>query len=106
MLAVTVIAAIVLLAQRSDAAQNAELALAGVKIQLNQLQVAPFRADKSTGGSPELARSLMGTGKEHVARTLVRLRRESPPAELAELAGPLRTDFDALDQIYLIGISG
>jgi len=91
-LGLAAIAAITVLQQRSDAGRDAELALATIKIELNQLQNAPFRADKSTGGSPALARRLMRDGKQRIGDALAELRRQSPPAQLHELSAPLRAD--------------
>jgi diguanylate cyclase (GGDEF)-like protein len=105
-LALTAIATITVLQQRSDASHDAELNLARVKIELNQLQNAPFRADPSTGGSPVMARRLMDGGRQRIARALADLRRQSPPAALDRLAAPLRTDYGALDKVYAIGVSG
>jgi hypothetical protein len=100
------IAAITLLQQRSDSSRDAELKLARVKIDLNQLQTAPFRADPSSGGSPALAHRLMSTGRQRISDTLVDLRRQSPPVALGQLTVPLRADYAALDKIYVIGASG
>jgi diguanylate cyclase (GGDEF)-like protein len=100
------IVAIALLQQRSDASRDAELKLAQVRIELNQLQGAPFRADKSTGGSPAIAQRLMREGKHRITAALADLGRQSPPPALSELKAPLQADFDALDRIYAIGISG
>jgi diguanylate cyclase (GGDEF)-like protein len=105
-LGLAVIAAITLLQQRSDTSRDAELKLAGVKTELNQLQIAPFRANVKTGGSPVVARRQMRTGKHRITEALAELERQSPPPELGQLAAPLRADFVALDQIYAIGISG
>jgi diguanylate cyclase (GGDEF)-like protein len=105
-LGLAAIAAITGLQQRSDAGRDAELALATIKIELNQLQNAPFRADKSTGGSPAVARKLMVTGKRRIAQTLADLRSQSPPAELRELSAPLRANYAEMDEIYAIGVSG
>jgi two-component system cell cycle response regulator len=105
-LGLTAIAAVMLLQQRSDAGRDAELELATVKIELNQLQNAPFRADKGSGGSPVLARKLMDTGKRRISETLAELRRESPPAELDELTAPLRADYAGMEEIYALGASG
>jgi diguanylate cyclase (GGDEF)-like protein len=105
-LGLAVIAAITLLQQRSDTSRDAELKLAGVKTELNQLQIAPFRADVKTGGSPVVARRQMRTGKHRITEALAELQSQSPPPQLGQLAAPLRADFVALDQIYAIGVSG
>jgi diguanylate cyclase (GGDEF)-like protein len=105
-LGLAVIVAIVLLAHRADQARDSQLALAGVKIELNSLQIAPFRADARTGGSPRLARRLIVTGKSRIAGTMTHLQRQSPPRELAAVDGLLRTDYAILDRIYAIGVSG
>jgi diguanylate cyclase (GGDEF)-like protein len=105
-LGLAVIAAITLLQQRSDTSRDAELRLAGVKTDLNQLQIAPFRADVKTGGSPVVARRQMRTGKHRITQALAELQSQSPPPQLGQLAAPLRADFVALDQIYAIGVSG
>jgi diguanylate cyclase (GGDEF)-like protein len=105
-LGVVAIAIIALLAHRTHASRHAELNLVEVKVQLNKLQNAPFRANAQTGGSPELARRLMREGKGRIGATLADLRDEtSPPAQLRSLSGPLRADYAALDRIYALGIT-
>jgi hypothetical protein len=96
-LGLAAIAAITVLQQRSDAGRDAELHLATIKIELNQLQTAPLQADRRTGGSPALTRKLMKTGKQRIGDALADLRRQSPPAELRELSVPLRANYAALD---------
>jgi diguanylate cyclase (GGDEF)-like protein len=98
-LGLAAIAAITVLQQRSDAGRHAELELATLKIELNQLQTAPLRADPGTGGSPVLVRKLMKTGKQRIGDALADLRRQSPPAELGELSVPLRANYAALDKM-------
>jgi diguanylate cyclase (GGDEF)-like protein len=105
-LGLAVIAAITLLQQRSDTSRDAELKLAGVKTELHQLQIAPFRANVKTGGSPVIARRQMRTTKHRITQALAELQRRSAPPQLGQLSAPLRADFAALDQIYAIGISG
>jgi diguanylate cyclase (GGDEF)-like protein len=105
-LGLAVIAAITLLQQVSDTSRDAELKLAGVKTELNQLQGAPFRANVKTGGSPVVARHQMRIGKHRITQALAELQSQSPPPQLGQLAAPLRADFVALDQIYAIGASG
>jgi diguanylate cyclase (GGDEF)-like protein len=100
------IGAITLLQSRASAGRDAQLTLATVKIELNQLQGAPFKAHASTGGSPVVARKLMRTGKRRIATALAALERSSPRAPLNDIAGPLRDDYAALDRIYLLGASG
>jgi hypothetical protein len=58
-LGVIAIGAISFLEHRTHASRHAELSLVEVKVELNQLQTAPFRANADTGGSPALARTLM-----------------------------------------------
>ena len=98
-LGLAAIAAITVLQQRCDAGRHAELELATVKIELNQLQTAPLRVDPGTGGSPVLVRKLMKTGKQRIGDALADLRRKSPPAELRELSVPLRANYAALDKM-------
>ena len=56
------IGAISLQEHRTHASRHSELTLLTVKVELNQLQTAPFRANAHTGGSPALASGLMRTG--------------------------------------------
>ncbi len=105
-LGLTAIGMITLLESRADASRDAQIQLATVEIELNKLQVVPFTADASTGGSPALARELMQTGKRRVGDRLGDLERGSPPAALLEVSGPLRANYAALDQIYALGASG
>jgi diguanylate cyclase (GGDEF)-like protein len=100
------IAAITVLQQRSDAGRDAELQLATVKIELNQLQTAPLRADRMTGGSPALARKLMNTGKQRIGDALADLGRRSPPTELRMFPAALRANYTALDEISAVLATG
>jgi diguanylate cyclase (GGDEF)-like protein len=100
------IAAIVDLHLRDAAARDAQLQLSTLRSDLSRLQGAPLKSSASTGGSPEIARDLMKTGKRKVALTLAALRRESPVAALDGIAKPLRADYAALDGIYAVGASG
>ena len=100
------IGAISLLEHRTHASRHSELTLLTVKVELNQLQTAPFRANAHTGGSPALARGLMRTGKELIGTQLAELRGQpSPPPALRAMQAPLRANFATLDQIYAVGIT-
>jgi diguanylate cyclase (GGDEF)-like protein len=105
-LGIATIAGISMVQQRSVASRDAQLKLAHVKIELNQLQTAPFQASPTTGGSPRVARKLMATGKQRIAGTLAELRGEAPPPELQRVSRPLRRNFADLGKIYAIGASG
>lgn len=106
LLSLAAIASISLLQARAWDGRDAQLKLATLKIELTQLQLAPFKASERTGGSPELARKLIDDGKQKVAGTLAELRRSSPVPALARLQAPLRADYAAIDEIYAIGASG
>ena len=99
------IGAISLLEHRTHASRHSELTLLTVKVELNQLQTAPFRANAHTGGSPALASGLMRTGKELIGTQLAELRDHSPPSALRDMQAPLRANFATLDQIYAVGIT-
>ena len=100
------IGAISFLEHRTHSSRHAELTLLTVKVELNQLQTAPFRANAHTGGSPALASRLMRIGKGLIADQLAELRAQSsPPAALGAMKAPLRANFATLDQIYAVGIS-
>lgn len=104
-LGVIAIGAISFLEHRTHASRHSELALLTVKVELNQLQTAPFRANAHTGGSPALASRLMRTGKARIADRLAELRAQSsPPPALRAMRAPLRANFATLDQIYAVGI--
>ena len=106
MLGVIAIGAISFLAHRTHSSRHAELTLLTVKVELNQLQNAPFRANAQTGGSPALARSLMRSGKGLINGQLAELRRQpAPPTTLHSMQAPLRANFATLDQIYALGIT-
>ena len=106
MLGVIAIGAISFLEHRTHASRHSELTLLTVKVELNQLQTAPFRANAHTGGSPALASGLMRTGKELIDGRLAELRGQpSPPAALRAMQAPLRANFATLDQIYAVGIT-
>ena len=105
-LGVVAIAAIALLAHRTHASRHSELTLLTVKVELDQLQTAPFRANAQTGGSPALAARLLRTGKGSIDAQLRELRgQSSPPAALRSMQAPLRANFATLDQIYAVGIT-
>jgi diguanylate cyclase (GGDEF)-like protein len=100
------IGAISVLEHRTHTSRHAELTLLTVKVELNQLQTAPFRANAQTGGSPALARSLMRSGKGLISGQLAELRRQpSSPAALHSIRPRLRANFATLDQIYALGIT-
>src|SRR4051794_19130253 len=82
------IGAIARLQDRADASKQAQLTLAAVENDLNRLQSAPFRSNKATGGSPQVARGLMRTGEGSIERALASLRRGAPPAALAGIDAP------------------
>jgi signal transduction histidine kinase len=100
------IAVITIVHQRSDAARAAELSLAHIETELGQLQIAPFRANAATGGSPEVAAQLIRSGKQGILRPLDELSRHDTPAALRDLRAPLRENFATLDAIYELGASG
>ena len=105
-LGVVAIGAIAFLAHRTHASRHSELTLLTVKVELNQLQTAPFRANARTGGSPALAARLLRTGKGSIDAQLRELRSQSsPPAALRSMQAPLRANFATLDQIYAVGIT-
>jgi hypothetical protein len=52
LLRLAAIAAITLLQAHAAESSQAQLKLANVKVDLNRLQTAPFRASPQTGGSP------------------------------------------------------
>jgi diguanylate cyclase (GGDEF)-like protein len=106
LLSIAAIVSITMLQARAWEGRDAQLKLATLKTELTQLQLAPFKASKRTGGSPELARKLIDDGKQEVAGTLAELRRSSPVPALARIQAPLRADYAAIDEIYAIGASG
>jgi diguanylate cyclase (GGDEF)-like protein len=105
-LSLAAIGAITMLQANAGAGRDAQLKLATLKSDLTELQNAPFTASPRTGGSPELARQLMQDGKRRVAGTLAELRRSSPVPALARIPGPLRTNYAALDEIYVTVATG
>jgi len=104
-LGVLAIGAITLLQARSTASRDAQLKLGTVKLELSELQSAPFQAHASTGGSPVQARRMIDANKRAITSTLAALDREAPPAALGEAQGPLRANFTAVDAIYALGAS-
>ena len=99
------IAVITLLQLHTSAARDAERKLANVETALTRLQSAPFQANAETGGDPQRARKTILTNQEAVDRTLADLEAGSPPAELAQISAPLAAYYDAIDQIYELGIT-
>jgi diguanylate cyclase (GGDEF)-like protein len=106
LLALTAIAAIVGLEQRANANHSAEVRLAGLESDLERLQTAPLRAQKSTGGDPVLAARLLREGKARMRATLDELDRENAPPQLAAASAELAANFAVLDRIYALGASG
>ena len=104
-LGVAAIGTITVLQQRAIDSRRAELRLSVLKIELAKLQDAPFKANASTGGSPEIAAQLMRTGKGRIADTLRELQRHDPPQALRDLQAPLGEFYRTLDRIYQIGVS-
>ena len=93
------------LQSRSTASRDAQLKLATVKLELSKLQTAPFQAHASTGGSPVKARRLITANKSKIEATLATLDRDTPPAQLRQIRGPLRVNYAAVDAIYALGAS-
>jgi diguanylate cyclase (GGDEF)-like protein len=95
------IAAVTQLQARSSASRDSELSLAVVKADL----VAPFRANASTGGSPQHARRIIAIKERDLKRRLADLG-HSAPAELTDLTSVLRSNFAILHQVYIEGSAG
>jgi diguanylate cyclase (GGDEF)-like protein len=105
-LSIAALAAILLLQSEAGTGREAQVTLANLETALNGLQSAPFRADRTTGGSPARAGELIEHDKRRVAQALASLRRDSPVPALARVRGPLRANYAALNKIYAIGASG
>ncbi len=105
-LGIAAVAAILHLQGGATQSTNAQLSLAEVKVELNALQSAPFRANPKTGGSPKLARSQMDTEMAAITRELAALQAGSPPKALDGVQTPLNSDYTALEQIYSMGAYG
>ena len=104
-LALAAIAVITLLQQHTSAAHDAELSLSKVETALTRLQSAPFQARTETGGDPGHAREMIALNKRTVNETLADLQQNSAPAELAQISEPLRADYQAVGEIYQLGIT-
>jgi diguanylate cyclase (GGDEF)-like protein len=104
--ALIALAAIVILQSEASAGRDAQVRLASLKTALTELQTAPFEASPTTGGSPARARALIKSDKRRVSEALASLRSESAASTLDMIGGPLRANYAALAQIYLIGASG
>ncbi len=103
-LAITAIGITVTLQRKESDSRNSQLSLQSVKLELSKLQAAPFSANASTGGSPELARGLMQESRGRIAQGL-----DSAGESPAALDGiqPLMSENNAtLDRIYALGASG
>jgi diguanylate cyclase (GGDEF)-like protein len=105
-LGVAAIAAILLLQQHAVASDDREDALQQIKIEINQLGNVPFLANDKTGGNAERAGKQLRAGKRAIQNGLAELRRDDPPAPLADIPQPLAAYFSGLDRIYEIGASG
>jgi diguanylate cyclase (GGDEF)-like protein len=105
LLGVATIASITLLEQHARRSADAELELARLRVELVELQTAPFRADR-TARSAERAARQMHDSKERIRIALQDLRRHDPPAELATLAPVMYANFAALDRVYELGSRG
>src|SRR3954467_10728028 len=99
------IGAVTLLQQHARTARAAQLELSDLKNTLNELQSAPFRADRRAGGSPTAARHVIDADEARIERTLARLRQDGAPESLNAVEGPLRKDFVLVDRIYDLGVS-
>jgi diguanylate cyclase (GGDEF)-like protein len=98
------IATVTILQQRAREARAAQLELSELKNTLNELQSAPFRADRRAGGSPTKARHVIDADEARIERTLARLRRDGAPGSLDAVEGPLQKDFVLVDKIYALGV--
>ncbi len=94
------------LQQKADSSRAAQLKLETVKLDMSELQNAPFRASRAAGGSPRLARRLIDDGTRGIIDTLDQLDRESPPSALNEVPPSLYRNLDTLGKIYGIGALG
>jgi len=105
-LGLVAIVTVVQLQRHAEESDDAQAKLQQAKLQLTQLQNAPFKSHADTGGSPELAAGLINTGKAAVTRILVELDQDSPPPALAELGPLLKENYSRIDRIYEYGASG
>jgi diguanylate cyclase (GGDEF)-like protein len=105
-LGIVAVAAILHLQAGATQSTNAQLSLAEVKVELNALQSAPFRANPKTGGSPNVARRQMDTEMAAITRELAALQADSPPKALEGVLTPLNSNYTALEQIYSMGAYG
>ncbi len=104
MVGLMAIAAIVLLQQRTESARNAELKLAGAKVALGVLQVAPFSASSGPAG-PAHARALIDANEKTIDTLLGQLRDDSHPAALDEIAAPLAKSYALNEKIYAAAVN-
>ena len=116
-LAVAATGILLLLQAQESASRDAQLDLQTVKLELSDLQLAPFSASKSTGGSPAVARGLIEGNRREIASTLERLDEAVPPGPpvlrgAKEIPGALdglpalmAENGAQLDRIYELGAS-
>jgi diguanylate cyclase (GGDEF)-like protein len=103
-LALASIAAVTVLQQRANTSRVAQLRLSMVKDVLNELQSAPFKADKRSGGSATIAHALMQKDELRITQTLSTLRTGSSPAALEAVEKPLRANFAIVHNMYVLGL--
>ncbi|MDX6664825.1 MAG: hypothetical protein QOG68_1031 [Solirubrobacteraceae bacterium] len=105
-LAAAAAAAIIVLQRRSDDSRVTQLQIAEVKKDLHVLQIAPFQASKTTGGSPALASMLLRTGRKRIGEGLAAVDRADPPASVNGMRALFAQDNRLLDRIYTLGATG
>lgn len=105
-LAGSALSSVALLERRANESRKAQLTLAQVKLELSNLQTAPFRANPKIGGSPEKAKEMMTAGKAGIREALAALGSESAPVSIQRIAAPLRANYEKLDRIYVLGATG
>src|SRR5664280_714546 len=98
-LAVGSIWATLRLEQRADASRGAQITLAGVQSELNDLQGLPWRVTAAARGTPALALLWLQQAEQHIARSLAVLRRTAPSARLDTLSSSLRSNFALLERV-------
>jgi diguanylate cyclase (GGDEF)-like protein len=104
-LGVGAVASITQLQAQSRASADARLKLARADTALIALQVAPFRASPVLGGSAKIARDLLDRDERQINRTFAELGRDSAPAAMTRLPGPVRRYFATLESIYRTSIT-
>lgn len=104
MLALASSVGLLLLQQRQLENHAAQLKVAKVENQLNQLEGLPWYVENPRYGTPKSIHAQMVRSEQNILTDIASLQRSSPPDGLSRVVRPLKANFAVLEQIYAMGL--